>query len=218
MQLWLEVKSIRVACMQAHSFELQDPIRGEVAYTRGGLVTQVKEPKHLSFRSLADVRIGCLPHERNKHCSITQYTLQTIVSHSSVRILNQLHCPSHRIKGLQLVQLIKHVQLQFAVQALADPGEFLLSDFAKLDRSAQLHLGFQALDAFQVCNHLRGVHFPRVADSSMHIGPDVLLELLWYVHCHTRICVLPLFRLSMGGCPHLHVRQMLQQFLQQRAS
>jgi hypothetical protein len=41
--------------MQAHSFELQDPIRGEVAYTRGGLVTQVKEPKQLSFRSLADV-------------------------------------------------------------------------------------------------------------------------------------------------------------------
>lgn len=41
--------------MQAHSFELQDPIRGEVAYVRGGLVTQVKEPKQLSFRSLADV-------------------------------------------------------------------------------------------------------------------------------------------------------------------
>lgn len=43
--------------MQAHSFELQDPIRGEVAYMRGGLVTQVKEPKQLSFRSLADVRM-----------------------------------------------------------------------------------------------------------------------------------------------------------------
>jgi ubiquitin-activating enzyme E1 len=37
-----------------------------------------------------------------------------------------------------------------SIQALADPGEFLLSDFAKLERSAQLHVGFQALDAFQV--------------------------------------------------------------------
>ncbi|KAI3434380.1 hypothetical protein D9Q98_002458 [Chlorella vulgaris] len=34
-------------------------------------------------------------------------------------------------------------------QALADPGEFLLTDFAKLDRSALLHVGFQALHAFQ---------------------------------------------------------------------
>ena len=49
------VQNNSVACMQAHSFELQDPIRGEVAYIRGGLVTQVKEPKQLSFRSLADV-------------------------------------------------------------------------------------------------------------------------------------------------------------------
>lgn len=37
------------------------------------------------------------------------------------------------------------------LQALAKPGEFLLSDFAKLERSSLLHLGFQALDSFQVC-------------------------------------------------------------------
>lgn len=36
--------------------------------------------------------------------------------------------------------------------ALAAPGEFLLSDFAKLDRSALLHIAFQALDAFQSKN------------------------------------------------------------------
>ena len=33
--------------------------------------------------------------------------------------------------------------------ALRLPGDFLLSDFAKLDRSALLHVGFQALDQFQ---------------------------------------------------------------------
>ena len=36
------------------------------------------------------------------------------------------------------------------LQALDQPGEFLLSDFSKMDRSAMLHVGFQALDAFQV--------------------------------------------------------------------
>lgn len=46
----------RVMPLQAHSFELEEPIKGEVAYTRGGLVVQVKEPKQLSFRPLADVR------------------------------------------------------------------------------------------------------------------------------------------------------------------
>ena len=34
-------------------------------------------------------------------------------------------------------------------EALANPGEFLISDFAKFDRPLQLHLGFQALDAFR---------------------------------------------------------------------
>ena len=36
-------------------------------------------------------------------------------------------------------------------QALQEPGEFLLSDFAKMERPALLHIAFQALDAFQVC-------------------------------------------------------------------
>uniref|UniRef100_A0A1D1ZMI8 E1 ubiquitin-activating enzyme n=1 Tax=Auxenochlorella protothecoides TaxID=3075 RepID=A0A1D1ZMI8_AUXPR len=34
--------------------------------------------------------------------------------------------------------------------SLADPGEFLLTDFAKMERPALLHLAFQALDAFAV--------------------------------------------------------------------
>ena len=39
--------------------------------------------------------------------------------------------------------------------AIADPGEFLLSDFAKFERPALLHVGFQAVDAFQVGGHGR---------------------------------------------------------------
>lgn len=34
-------------------------------------------------------------------------------------------------------------------EALAAPGEFLLSDFSKLERSPLLHLAFQALAAFR---------------------------------------------------------------------
>ena len=43
-------------------------------------------------------------------------------------------------------------QLAFkALQAaLKDPGELMLTDFSKIERPTQLHLGFQALDAFQV--------------------------------------------------------------------
>lgn len=43
--------------VQAHSFELLEPLQdaGEGGYKRGGLVTQVKEPKQLQFRTLAQV-------------------------------------------------------------------------------------------------------------------------------------------------------------------
>ncbi|MEW5304751.1 MAG: hypothetical protein WDW36_007342 [Sanguina aurantia] len=34
-------------------------------------------------------------------------------------------------------------------EAISSPGEFLLSDFAKMERSALLHVGYQALDAFE---------------------------------------------------------------------
>ena len=35
-------------------------------------------------------------------------------------------------------------------QALQEPGELMLTDFSKIERPGLLHLGFQALDAFQV--------------------------------------------------------------------
>ena len=34
--------------------------------------------------------------------------------------------------------------------ALPDPGEFLMSDFSKFERPALLHVGFQAVEAFEV--------------------------------------------------------------------
>jgi len=73
---------------QAHSFELDCDTTKFGAYSRGGIVTQHKESKVLSFKKLSD--------------------------------------------------------------ALEEPGEFLLSDFSKIERSPLLHLAFQALDAYQV--------------------------------------------------------------------
>ena len=70
-----------------NTFELDVDSRAFRPYASGGLVTQVKQPKTLSFRPLAD--------------------------------------------------------------ALRRPGEFLLLDFAKFDRSPQLHVGFAALDRFR---------------------------------------------------------------------
>lgn len=42
------------------------------------------------------------------------------------------------------------LSFQSLADALKEPGEFLLTDFAKLERSPLLHIGFQALDAFTV--------------------------------------------------------------------
>ena len=55
-------------------------------------------------------------------------------------------------KGGLVTQLKETKVLNFRTlsQALEEPGEFLLSDFAKLERPALLHVGFQALDKFQV--------------------------------------------------------------------
>lgn len=79
--------------MQAHSFELEEDTSQYAPYLRGGIVTQHKASKALSFKTLEE--------------------------------------------------------------ALAMPGEFLFSDFSKFERPALLHLGFQALDAFQVDSHVK---------------------------------------------------------------
>jgi hypothetical protein len=45
----------------------------------------------------------------------------------------------------------KTLAFKSLAEALPNPGEFLLTDFAKMERPALLHAAFQALDAFQVC-------------------------------------------------------------------
>ncbi|KAK9715988.1 hypothetical protein RND81_06G204100 [Saponaria officinalis] len=80
-------KPRRVKCARPYSFTLDEDTTNFTPYEKGGIVTQVKQPKVLDFKSLRE--------------------------------------------------------------ALADPGDFLLSDFSKFDRPPLLHLAFQALDKFR---------------------------------------------------------------------
>ena len=59
--------------------------------------------------------------------------------------------PAYERGGLvTTVKEKKQLTFKTLEQGIAEPGEFLLSDFSKLERPALLHVGFQALDAFQV--------------------------------------------------------------------
>jgi len=49
---------------------------------------------------------------------------------------------------IKQVKVEEHVAFKSYRKALEHPGEFMISDFAKLDRAAQLHIGFQALHKF----------------------------------------------------------------------
>lgn len=65
------------------------------------------------------------------------------------------------ISGGIATQVKESIVLSFRslAESLDDPGEFLLTDFAKLERSPLLHIGFQALDAFAVCSQLALLQF-----------------------------------------------------------
>ena len=80
-------KPRRIKDTRAYSFYLEDDTTKYGSYVKGGIVTQVKQPKLLNFKPLRE--------------------------------------------------------------ALKDPGDFLLSDFSKLDRPQLLHVAFQALDQFR---------------------------------------------------------------------
>lgn len=79
-------KPRKIKSARPYSFTLDEDTTNLGNYEKGGIVTQVKQPKVLNFKPLRE--------------------------------------------------------------ALADPGDFLLSDFAKFDRPPLLHLAFQALDKF----------------------------------------------------------------------
>lgn len=97
------------------------------------------------------------------------------------------------VKGGIVTEHKDHKTLDFKplAQALDDPGEFLLSDFAKMERPGILHLGFQALNDFQVCgssfdvkSELSAISWSRLkaCASLLHISTCEIFQ-----QCHCRI-------------------------------
>ena len=77
------------------------------------------------------------------------------------------------VRGGIVTQFKRPKQLAFQPlqAALHSPGEFLFSDFSKLERPGLLHVAFQALDTFQVShplsNPVRGL--PGVAMKGLRV-------------------------------------------------
>jgi len=67
--------------------------------------------------------------------------------------LDLSHCESPATQGY-ITQVKKPKTMKFKTyeEALQDPGDLMLSDFAKFDRPALLHLGYRALDVFMIKN------------------------------------------------------------------
>merc|ERR1719162_276808 len=63
------------------------------------------------------------------------------------------HCASPATQGyITQVKKPKTMGFKSYRKAMEDPGELMMSDFAKFDRPALLHLAYKALDAFMVKN------------------------------------------------------------------
>lgn len=68
----------------------------------------------------------------------------------SFEVMEDSTAYSPYVSGGIATQVKESIVLSFRslAESLEDPAEFLLTDFAKLERSPLLHIGFQALDAF----------------------------------------------------------------------
>jgi len=67
--------------------------------------------------------------------------------------LDLSHCDSPATQGY-ITQVKKPKTMEFKTyeEALEEPGDLMMSDFAKFERPALLHLGYKALDAFMIKN------------------------------------------------------------------
>eukprot|EP00555_Chaetoceros_dichaeta_P008494 CAMPEP_0198260128 /NCGR_PEP_ID=MMETSP1447-20131203/9155_1 /TAXON_ID=420782 /ORGANISM="Chaetoceros dichaeta, Strain CCMP1751" /LENGTH=1049 /DNA_ID=CAMNT_0043947705 /DNA_START=170 /DNA_END=3319 /DNA_ORIENTATION=+ len=79
--------------------------------------------------------------------------------------LDLSHCVAPATQGyITQVKMPKTMEFKTYGEALEDPGELMMSDFAKFERPALLHLGYKALDAFMVKN---GGELPLPGDVEM---------------------------------------------------
>ena len=63
------------------------------------------------------------------------------------------------------------------MQSIAQPGEFLMTDFSKFDRPALLHIAFHALDIFEVRRRQGGPTWPWLCGQACIHVPAVAVSM-----------------------------------------
>ncbi|KAK9827310.1 hypothetical protein WJX81_003279 [Elliptochloris bilobata] len=129
----------------------EEPVSGIVAGITGGSPTIVTcvEDERLEFQDgqlvtftevVGMTELSDGKPRRIRNCKAHSFELEEDTSSYSAYV-----------RGGIVTQHKEPKQLAFKplAAAIAEPGEFLASDFAKMEQPAQLHLAFQALDAFQ---------------------------------------------------------------------
>lgn len=146
-----------VFCDFGPAFTVYD-VDGEEPHS--GIVASVASGKNALVTCVEDER---LEFQDGQYVTFSEVVGMTELNqHKPIKVRN---CKKHSmeleldttnfkeyVRGGIVTQHKEHKVLAFKTleAALAQPGEFLLSDFSKMDRSPLLHLGFQAIELFQV--------------------------------------------------------------------
>ena len=130
----------QVKVISPYSFSIGDTT-GFSEYTGGGRIEQGKMPKTFHF-----VRAAAAPAARE--------------CRAGCAMLTRTACGCF---------VLARPRQRPLAEALEDPGELLLSDFAKFDRPQQLHVGFQALHQF-AATHQR---LPRPRNEARSLCPPL---------------------------------------------
>ncbi|KAL6757412.1 ubiquitin-activating enzyme E1 [Haematococcus lacustris] len=142
----------------------EEPLTGIVASITSGTVPLVTcvEDERLQFQDGQTVTFSEVEGmtQLNNHRPIK---VKNCKAHSFELDLDTSGFEEYQRGGI-VVQCKEPKTLKFSplTEALQQPGEFLMSDFAKFDRPPTLYVGFQAMEAFQA-EHGRP---PRPADAS----------------------------------------------------
>ncbi|DBA02358.1 TPA: hypothetical protein N0F65_007177, partial [Lagenidium giganteum] len=108
---------------------------------------QLETGDYVTFREVngLDFLNGCEPRKITVTGPYT-FTLDIEDEADKARFANAVYKDGGYVTQVKQPITLKFQQLR---EALQTPGEFLISDFAKLGRPELLHIAFQALDAFQ---------------------------------------------------------------------
>lgn len=132
-------------------------VNGEEPHS--GIVASISSGNPAIVTCVEDERLGFQDGELVTFSEVQG--MEVLNSHKPVKVKN---CKAHSFeleldttgfseyqRGGIVTQFKEHkvIACKTLAEALKEPGEFLLSDFSKMERSPSLHVGFQALHEFQ---------------------------------------------------------------------